>query len=119
MTKKTISMQKAATVFKLLGDETRLTIMKLIHHEARCVCEFVELFHISQPAISQHLRRLRDLSLVKEERKGQWIFYSVNKQSEYYTFIESILAQLPDQQHKIKELKEKGALIDCSGSGVE
>lgn len=114
MLQTTIEMDKAALILKLLGDKTRLTMMKIIHHQACCVCEFVEIFQISQPAISQHLRKLKDLGLVSEERKGQWIFYSVDKNNEYYSFIKPILNQLPSQDYKLKELEEKGTRISCS-----
>src|SRR5690625_1392084 len=108
-----IEMDKAANVLKLLGDKTRLTMLKLMDDHACCVCEFVEIFQFSQPAISQHLRKLKDLGLVEEERKGQWIFYSINKDNEYYSFIKGILDQLPSQDDKIKELDEKGTRISC------
>lgn len=88
-------------------------MMKLMDDHACCVCEFVEIFQMSQPAISQHLRRLKDLGLVDEERKDQWIFYSVNKNNEYYPFIKDILNQLPSQNDKIKELEENGTRISC------
>ncbi|MFD2132208.1 ArsR/SmtB family transcription factor [Pseudogracilibacillus auburnensis] len=113
MLKTTIEMDKAVNILKLLGDKTRLTMMKLMDDHACCVCEFVEIFQMSQPAISQHLRKLKDLGLVEEERKGQWIFYSVNKNNEYYSFIKDILDQLPSQNDKIKELEEKGTRIFC------
>src|SRR5699024_3995091 len=89
------------------------TMMKLMDNHACCVCEFVEIFQFSQPAVSQHLRKLKDLGLVVEERKGQWIFYSVNKNNEYYSFIQPILDQIPSQDYKIKELEEKRTRINC------
>ncbi|MEI3597427.1 MULTISPECIES: ArsR/SmtB family transcription factor [Bacillaceae] len=113
MLKTVIELDKAANLLKLIGDKTRLTMMKLMDDHACCVCEFVEIFQMSQPAISQHLRKLKDLGLVEEERKGQWIFYSVNKDNEYYSFIKDILDQLPSQNDKIKELEEKGRRINC------
>ncbi len=113
MLKTAIEMEKAAVILKLLGDKTRLTMMKLMDDHACCVCEFVEIFQMSQPAISQHLRKLKDLGLVEEERKGQWIFFSVNKNNEYYSFIKDILDQLLSQNDKIKELEEKGTRISC------
>ncbi|WP_407269972.1 ArsR/SmtB family transcription factor [Radiobacillus sp. PE A8.2] len=108
-----IEMDKAAMVLKLLGDKTRLTMVKLLEKNECCVCEFVEIFQVSQPSISQHLRKLRDVGLVKEERKGQWIFYSLNKQNEHFPFVEQLLLQLPDQDFKLKELEEKGTRITC------
>lgn len=82
-------------------------------NHACCVCEFVEIFQMSQPAISQHLRKLKDLGLVIEERKGQWIFYSINENYELYLFIKGILNQLPNQDEKINKLEEKGTRITC------
>ncbi|GAB3798883.1 metal-responsive transcriptional regulator AseR [Virgibacillus kimchii] len=108
-----VEMDKAAVILKLLGDRTRLTMMKLMDEQACCVCELVEIFQMSQPSISQHVRKLKDLGLVTEERRGQWIFYSVNKSSEYYAFIQPILEQLPSQDTKLKELEEKGIRISC------
>jgi ArsR family transcriptional regulator len=108
-----IEINKAAIILKLLGDNTRLTMMKLLDTQACCVCEFVEIFQTSQPSISQHLRKIKDIGLVREERKSQWVFYSLNKSSEYYPFIKSILEQLPNQDEKLKELDEKGSRISC------
>ena len=65
----TIDMQRASQLLKLLGDQTRLTMMKLLQSHDCCVCEFVEIFKMSQPAISQHLRKLRDIELVKENAR--------------------------------------------------
>lgn len=98
-------IDKAAVILKLLGDKTRLTMMKLMENQACCVCEFVEIFQMSQPSISQHLRKLKDLELVEEERKGQWVFYSINKNNEYYPLIKIILDQLSSQNNKLKELE--------------
>lgn len=113
MIKTAIEMDKAALILKLLGDKTRLTMVKVLDSHDCCVCEFVEIFKVSQPSISQHLRKLKDVGLVKEERRGQWIFYSVNKNNEYYPFATQILNQLPDQDDKLKELEEKGTRIKC------
>src|SRR5690554_4259663 len=113
MVQKTITMEKAAVILKLLGDKTRLTMMKLMDSQPCCVCEFVEIFQVSQPSVSQHLRKLRDLGLVHEERKGQWIFYSVNKSNDYYGFIKPILNQLPSQNDKLKKLEENGTRMKC------
>ncbi|WP_373894019.1 ArsR/SmtB family transcription factor [Virgibacillus natechei] len=113
MLKTAIEMDKAALILKLLGDKTRLTMVKILDKHDCCVCEFVEIFKASQPSISQHLRKLRDVGLVKEERRGQWIFYSINKTHEYYPFVLQLLEQLPDQGEKLKQLEESGSRITC------
>lgn len=42
-----------------------------------CVCELVALFDVSQPTLSHHLRRLREVGLIDVERRGLWAFYCV------------------------------------------
>ena len=106
-------IQRASQLLKLLGDPTRLTMMKLLKSHECCVCEFVEIFKMSQPAISQHLRKLRDIGLVKEERRGQWVFFSINESHEDYPFITSILEHLPDQNESITALEAQGLRVCC------
>ncbi|PAV27955.1 transcriptional regulator [Virgibacillus profundi] len=113
MLKTAIDLDRAAMILKLLGDKTRLTMVKILDNHDCCVCEFVEIFKVSQPSISQHLRKLKDVGLVKEERRGQWIFYSINKNNEHYPFTLQVLNQLPDQDYKLRELEEKGNRITC------
>ncbi|KAB7704413.1 metalloregulator ArsR/SmtB family transcription factor [Bacillus aerolatus] len=111
--KSTVEIETAANILKLLGDKTRLTMMKLLQVNECCVCEFVEIFKISQPAISQHLRKLRDGGLVQETRRGQWIHYSINKESEHYDFVQSLLDYLPGQEKYLEELAAQGLRIIC------
>ncbi|WP_298452206.1 metalloregulator ArsR/SmtB family transcription factor [uncultured Marinobacter sp.] len=69
------------TVFKALSDELRLAALLLIRRQKElCVCELTEAFDVSQPKVSRHLAILRDAGLVETERRGQWIYYSVNPQ---------------------------------------
>lgn len=71
------SMEEMADQFKLLGDKTRLNIVSILNQQEMCVCHLVELLQTTQPNISQHLRKLKDAGLVQEERRGQWIYYSL------------------------------------------
>ena len=109
----TVEIEKVASVLKLLGDKTRLTMVKMLDTNDYCVCEFVGIFKVSQPAISQHVRKLKDLGIVTEARRGQWIIYSLNKESDYYPLITDLLEHLPNQDFKLKELEEQGLRISC------
>src|SRR5699024_2941759 len=108
MLKTMIEMDKAAEILKLLGNETRLTMLKILDDHDCCVCEIVEIFQETQPLIRQHIRKIRDIALIKEERRGQWIFYSINKDSEFYSFVLQLINLLPQQNEKLKELEKKG-----------
>lgn len=83
---------QVSETLKLLGDKTRLTIISLLNEKELCVREIVELLQTSQPNISQHLRKLKDGRLVKELKRGQWVYYSLNIQDKPY--IAEILKQL-------------------------
>ena len=112
-TTNSIEIEKAAQILKLLGDKTRLSMMKLLQTNECCVCELVEIYDASQPSISQHLRKLKDIGLVKEQRKGQWIFYSINQTHEHYDFLVGILDSLPNQDERLIELEKQGLRISC------
>jgi len=107
-------LDEISLVLKLLGDKTRLTMMKLLEKQECCVCELVEVFKTSQPSVSQHLRKLKDAGLVKENRKGQWIFYSINSNSIHNELIQKLLNFVPSQDHELEELDKKGLRISCN-----
>lgn len=66
-------------VFKALADDFRLAALLLIRsQEQLCVCELTEAFEAPQPKVSRHLATLRDAGLLATERRGQWVYYSVN-----------------------------------------
>ena len=73
-------MQAAATLFKALGNKTRLgMIWLLLDHRELCVCDFMELLGISQSTASRHLRALFHVELVRDRRQGQWVYYTLRK----------------------------------------
>lgn len=113
MLKSTVLIEQAAYALKLLGDKTRLTIMAILKIRECCVCELLEVFDMSQPSISQHLRKLKDAGLVKEERRGQWVYYSLNSQSDLYGLIEEILEHIPDQDEQIKMIEKSNPTLQC------
>lgn len=77
-------MNKLLNYFKLLSDETRLRIMVLLYHNEFCVCQITGITGISQPNVSKHLGRLRDMYLVRDERKDQYTFYSLNMEDKLF-----------------------------------
>ncbi|MBT2733485.1 metalloregulator ArsR/SmtB family transcription factor [Bacillus sp. ISL-7] len=113
MLKSIVDLERSANALKLLGDKTRLTIVAILKQRECCVCEFLEVFDMSQPSISQHLRKLKDAGMVKEERRGQWIYYSLNSQSDFYGLIEDILEHVPDQIEKIKQIDKSNPTLRC------
>jgi len=64
--------------FRALADTTRMKIMLMLEGRRRTVNEIVEFFDLSQPTISRHLQTLADAGLVKREKQGQKVYYSIN-----------------------------------------
>lgn len=71
-------MKKIAEFYKALGDEIRLKILHMLTEQEMCVCEIFDKLDMSQPAVSHHLKILRQAGLVKDSRDGKWIYYSLN-----------------------------------------
>jgi ArsR family transcriptional regulator len=65
-------------IFKVLADETRTKITYLLLNRELCVCDIADILEMSLPAVSHHLRLLRNLRLVKYRRKGKQAFYSLD-----------------------------------------
>ncbi len=107
----TMEFEKLADIFKALADPTRLKILSLLRTRDCCVCELVPIFNISQPAISKHVARLKTAELVRETRKGQWVFYSINE--ERLDEIGYALSNLLDLSEELRKLEEQGLTVIC------
>jgi DNA-binding transcriptional ArsR family regulator len=60
------------------GNIQRLKILYLLHaHKEMCVCDLADVLGLTDSAVSQHLRKLKDKNIVKSRRQGQTIFYSL------------------------------------------
>ncbi|MCZ8511940.1 metalloregulator ArsR/SmtB family transcription factor [Paenibacillus filicis] len=93
-------IHEMSDMFKLLGDKTRLTIVALLKEKELCVCDIVGAVGISQPGVSQHLRKLKDGGLVNEQRKGQWIYYSLSLDDKPY--VKELLEYIPSLKEKLE-----------------
>lgn len=72
-------MQKKMELFKVLADTSRLKVLMLLSQQEMAVCELIEALDLSQPAVSHHLRLLKQSGLVQDNREGKWVFYTINE----------------------------------------
>lgn len=75
-------MEKLTNLFKILSDETRLRILVLLYYKKLCVCQIQGILEETQPKISKHLGKLRDMGFVKDERQEKFIYYYLDKDNE-------------------------------------
>jgi len=86
------SISESAQILALTGNEVRLKTLLLLQEEQRlCVCDLSEILEMKVPAVSQHLRKLKDGKLLIREREGTTIYYSINP--EFQPVLNSILSQ--------------------------
>lgn len=67
--------QTVAEIFKQLGDTTRIRIFFLLCHCEECVINISALLDMSSPAVSHHLRPLRNSGLIISRREGKEVYY--------------------------------------------
>jgi DNA-binding transcriptional ArsR family regulator len=74
------AFNELSSVLALAGNEVRLKIMFLLEEEGElCPCDLADILGMSIPAISQHLRKMKDGHVIEARREGQTIFYSLMK----------------------------------------
>ena len=66
-----------STLFKALGDETRVRIVALLTHGELCVCHIQEALGLPQPTASRHLAILHRAGVVSKRRKGSWVYFDL------------------------------------------
>lgn len=64
--------------YKIFGDSTRLRILEVLINKPMCVNEISEILDISQSAVSHQLKTLRSSNLVKTEKIGKNVYYSIS-----------------------------------------
>jgi len=75
-------IENIAKVLNLAGNEVRLKMLFLIYNEGEmCPCDLSDVLDMTVPAVSQHLRKMKDGGLVKDKKVGQTIFYKLIKEN--------------------------------------
>jgi ArsR family transcriptional regulator len=73
--------ENLATVFRALGDPSRVRIVNLLATgvDPICVCNFTGPLGLSQGTVSFHLKKLLAAGLIEREQRGTWAFYSLRR----------------------------------------
>lgn len=91
------SIDLLSKALSLAGNDTRLKILYLLWDQQKlCVCDLSDILGMSIPGVSQHLRKLKDGSIVTNEKVAQTIFYSLSP--EYTTLFEGFFKKIKKNQ---------------------
>lgn len=105
--------QRLARIFKALAVDTRVRMVQLLKDRALCVGALSARLDVTQGAVSQHLRILRDADLVIPEKRGYYVHYRLNEKTllKWKDAVERFLGKEAggDLPGNIGNLREKGA----------
>jgi len=84
-----------ARILHLAGNVVRMKILVLLRQEqCLCVCDLSDILEMKIPAITQHLRKMKDVGLVATEREGTTIYYHISPALK--TKLETVFSLLPE-----------------------
>lgn len=104
------SLAKRAKVFKALGHPSRLRMVEALGEGEKCVCELRELVGSDISTISKHLSVLREAGIVRDERRGTSIYYSLRMRcvTSFLTCVRRFFEQqLEEQLVLLTDLRKK------------
>ncbi|MFT9848371.1 ArsR/SmtB family transcription factor [Aneurinibacillus sp. REN35] len=105
------TVEAMSSLLKVVGDKTRLTILGYLKEKELCVCDLVDLLEMSQPGISQHLKKLRVAGIILERRKGTWAYFRLNPELKPY--LAQIIAAIPSQASYLESYEASQQNICC------
>src|SRR6266496_4630956 len=75
------SFNRLSHVLSLAGNNVRLKILYLLEEEGElCPCDLSDILGMTIPAVSQHLRKLKDRNIIEARREGQTIYYFLKEE---------------------------------------
>jgi DNA-binding transcriptional ArsR family regulator len=97
------SFTQLGGILSLAGNDVRLKILYLLEEESElCPCDISDILGMSVPAISQHLRKLKDGRIVETRKVGQTIFYSLR--SEHLKILRTFFKAIDQMNQKPAEI---------------
>lgn len=94
------------SILKAISDDTRLKIITNLLQRNYCVRALARILNISEAAVSQHLKILRNAGLVSGEKKGYFVHYSVNR---------NLLIELAKNIEALAEIERQNCSPDAGG----
>jgi DNA-binding transcriptional ArsR family regulator len=108
-------MTQLARVLKALADPSRLRIVNVLSHRGVCVCDLQTVLGLSQPFISRHLAYLRKMGVVRDQREGPRVCYSLADDGPLAHAVQSLVRELLPLSQALQA--DLGRLAECGRSG--
>ena len=89
---------KISDLLKIVSEESRLKLLCILRRGEHCVCEIMEHVKLSQSLISHHLKDLKEAGVVKDEKRGLYVYYSLTEEGKRIT---DLLFSIPRKDTKL------------------
>lgn len=86
------------SILKIVAEPNRLKLLCILGKGEHCVCEIMEHVQLSQSLISHHLKDLKEVEVVQDEKRGLYVYYSLTKKGKKIT---DLLFQIPKKETKL------------------
>lgn len=107
-------MEEIALIFKALADETRLKILIMLSKRKICAKGISKHLEISEAAVSQHIKILKDTGIVIGEKVGYYVYYDL--QESLFNQLVKFIEQMQKDHNSTENNIELEVPIKCSGS---
>lgn len=99
-------MEDLSNIFKVMSDTNRLRIVGLLMNRKMCVCELAFALEVTQPSISRHLRLMKEVGLVSDEKDRFWTNYFIDcKDPKAGMILKCIKGELKNNRTTVADLK--------------
>ena len=88
------NIELMAKRLKAVSDPNRLKLLACLKNGELCACDFVDVLNVSQPAVSQQLKKLKEAGIIVERPSGTWKHYRLNDHLPPY--IQAIIDELEE-----------------------
>lgn len=106
-------METVVKIFKALGDETRLKILMIISSKLICQKGISKHLQISDSAVSQHIKILKEANIITGYKEGYYVFYKINE--EVFKECISFMKFINDDNHTFIDMNDTEESKKCCG----
>lgn len=85
LSKECKQVKRLAAILKIVAEPSRLKLLCILRQAEHCVCEIMEHVDFSQSLISHHLKDLKNVGVVTDEKRGQKVYYSLSSKGKEIT----------------------------------
>lgn len=103
-------MREIVDMLKVLADENRLRIIRLLIGKKMCVCEIAFVLKITPAAVSRHLKKMKASGMINSEQAGYWTDYFLLKNGRMNSILKKVNQWTKHEKVIISDRKNAGKI---------